>query len=175
MARQGSSEGSKRHTVEPSGKTKHREDARRGNPLGSGSEGGEIVRLSPYVRRTAKHGSNLIRDGGTASSVTQTVESSAALTTPKADAPTLGETSKSATTFVDSVLSLCSKSSASCNVISEPAPCGEGIFLYLVSLCGIAEAKYWSEIMGFRYQRSYALLSQLLYGQKLSKGPDVIG
>ncbi len=149
---------SKIHNDSPAGKTKHRDERKRGN-LGNGSEGGDMVRLSPYVRRTAKVGSNLIKCGTVPSSVTQIVSSSASLTTPQTDAPSLGGTSKIATTFVDSVLNLCSKLIASRSVMSEPVP-REDIFLRLVSLCGLAEAKYWSEIMGFEYWKSYALLSK---------------
>lgn len=160
--RQDCSPTSNKHTVVPSGKTKHKEDAKRGKGLGNGSTGGEIVRLSPYVRRTAKHGSKRISGAGVSpSSVTQMVASSATLTTPKTDAPILKGASKNATTFVDSVANLCSKLIASRSVMSEAVP-REDIFLRLVSLCGVAEAKYWAEIMGLEYRKSYALLSELL-------------
>jgi hypothetical protein len=165
MMRQDSSADSNRHSVTPPGKTKHNELSKRARKCsgnGSDVDGGEIVRRSPYVRRTAKRGSNFIKGGGISpSSVTQIVPSSAPLTKPQTDAPIRVGTSKMATTFVDSVASLCSKSIASCNAISEPVP-REDIFLSLVKLCGIAEAKYWAEIMSFGHEKSYALLSKLL-------------
>jgi hypothetical protein len=163
MARQDSSATSNRPTVALLGKTKHSADTkRRGKFSGASAGNGDIVRLSPYVRTTAKRGSNETKGGGVSfSSTTQTVPSGAKVTFPVTDALRLGVPSSIATTFVLSVLSLCSKSIESCRVISEPAP-REDMFLHLVSLCGIAEAKYWSEMMGFEYQRSYALLSKLL-------------
>ena len=53
-----------------------------------------------------------------------------------------------ACTFVDSVISLCSKSLASCVEMSAPVP-REDMFLLLVRLCGVREARYWAETLGF--------------------------
>jgi hypothetical protein len=163
MVRQGSVGGSNKQTVTPSAKTKHNAVSKRdGYGSGMDSEDGEIVRRSPYVRRVAKRGSNRISGVGfNSGSLIQTVPSSAPPTKPKTEAPIRELTLNRANTFVDSVLSLCSKSIASCNVISVPVP-REDIFLSLVALCGTAEAKFWSEFMGFEYEKSYALLSKLL-------------
>ncbi len=158
-----SSEASNRHKRTSSGKTKQSAEAKqRGTPLGAPSGTGGIVRVSPYVRRTANRGSNEIKCGGASSSFnTQRVSSGASLRTPAMDAVTLGGTLSIATTFVASVISLCSKSIASCSVMSEPVP-REDMFLHLVSLCGVAEAKYWAEILDFEHTKSYTLLSRLL-------------
>jgi hypothetical protein len=153
---------SNKETVVPSGKMKHNAESKRGTESRIDSAGADIVRLSPYVRRTAKQGSNCIEGAiASPSSITQTVTSSATLTKPQTEAPLLNCPLKSATTFVFSVLSLCSKLIASSSDISEPLP-REDTFLHLVSLCGIAESKYWAEMMGFEHRRSYALLSKLL-------------
>lgn len=155
---QGSSASANRHKRAPSGKAKHKAEPTR-QLLGASSGSGLIVRSSPYVRRTAKEGSKQTACGiSPPSSVTHQVPfCSANFTQPKTETRSLGETPKLATTFVRSVLNLRSNSTASCSDISEPVPC-EDMFLDLVSLCGLAEAKYWAEVMGFEYQTSYALL-----------------
>src|SRR5205823_2636927 len=72
---------------------------------------------------------------------------------------------KMAYTFIDSVINLCTMSLASEGVMSAPVP--ESMFLSLVRVCGLKEAKYWAEIMGFEHEKSYALLSRLIYGQRI--------
>jgi hypothetical protein len=157
--------------VIPSGNKKHMADSREGM-VGAG--GRDKVRLSPYVRRSASRGSKLIRDAGDCrSSITQTPPSSANLIVPQTCDRTLEVAVTTAATFVNSVASLCSKSDASCGVMSEPFP-REDIFLYLVSLCGVVEAKHWADVMGFAHDRSYALLSRLMYGPNQSRTPRQI-
>ncbi len=149
MTRQDSSGAANKHKLPSPGKVKHKAESKTRGNAGVKSFGiGDIVRLSPYVRRSAKCGSKTITCGIPPKSFTQNVPSGANLTVPKTVAPRRGATCKIATTFVSSVISLCSKSIESCSDMSEPLPC-EDMFLHLVSLCGIAEAKYWSEMMGF--------------------------
>jgi hypothetical protein len=71
---------------------------------------------------------------------------------------------------------LLSKSRASCGEMSEPAP-GEGIFLLLIPICGVIEAKYWADVLGLPSARPYALIQSLLYGprKQLTEAPDMIG
>ncbi len=171
MVRQDSSTHSNKDKRKPSGNSKPRADAKCGQFSGAPSGRGSIARLSPYVRRTANRGSKTIMGGGdNPSSITQKVSSSAILTLPQTDALSRGDALKIATTFVGSVISLCNKSLASCGVMSEPAP-REDMFLHLVSVCGIAEAKYWAETMGFEHQRSYRLFEALWYGNHAINSP----
>jgi hypothetical protein len=72
---------------------------------------------------------------------------------------------KKACTFLDSVISLCSKSIVTDNEMSLPVP-GEDMFLLLVRESGIAEAKYWADMLGFPCAQSYGLLETLLRGQR---------
>ena len=169
MARQDRSAGSNRHKLEPSSNSKHRADTKTGT-----SPGVNIDRLSPYVRLTARRGSKRTADGiGRSSPVTARVSSGASLILPKTEDRTPERVPTFATTFVDSVISLCRRSIASCNVMSEPVP-REDMFLFLVPLCGIAEAKYWAETMGVEYKKSHTLISALLYGSRdqFSQLPD---
>lgn len=120
-----------RASCSPLGKMKHKTEAKRGQLSKDPDGKGENVLSSPYVRRTDRCGSNEII-GGTrsSSSVTQSVSSGASLIFPKTVARNLRVKDKYATTFVDSVINLCNKSSASCNVMSEPCP-SEDIFVRL--------------------------------------------
>jgi hypothetical protein len=59
--------------------------------------------------------------------------------------------------------------------MSAPVPREEDMFLLLVGMCGICEAKYWAEKMGFEHQRSYALLSALLCGHQFAQSPNMVG
>jgi hypothetical protein len=49
------------------------------------------------------------------------------------------------------------------------------MFLLLVRRCGIFEAKFWAESLGLKHEKSYALLSELLYGKQFFHAPNVIG
>lgn len=76
------------------------------------------------------------------------------------------EVANSATTFLDSVLSLCSKSLISCGE-SDSGLGGELMFLDLVKLLGLIQAKYWADALHVPNQKSYALLAHILYGSRL--------
>jgi hypothetical protein len=174
MARQDSSFSAKIQSRVPSENSKHNADSKRGTAGGASSGNGKRVRLSPYVRRTAKRGSKQIAENaGCLSSRTQKEPSGAIFTLPKTVARTCDTLPEFATTFVNSVISLCNKSIVSCRDISEPVP-DESMFLFLVPLCGIREAKFWAQKMRFNYKKSYALLSTLLYGlrDQFSQAPE---
>ena len=150
--------------VDPSAKRKDKADENLGIP----SEIGPIERSSPYLRTTAKNGSKPSFDPNRRSSksITQSDPSDAlARMTPAIVAciPSDGQVNN-ACTFLDSVISLCSKSRKTCSDISLPVP-GEDMFLLLVRECGVIEARYWAITMGFPHEQSYALLEALLYGQ----------
>lgn len=74
----------------------------------------------------------------------------------------------SATTFVDSVLSLCMKSATSC---SDNGFMEFG-FIGLIKECGFVEAKCWAESLGIPHEHSARLLSLLMFGPRrcLSNG-----
>jgi hypothetical protein len=164
ISRHDSLASAKRHKRSPLGNTKHKAEPKR-QLLGEPSGSGEIVRSSPYVRRTAKEGSKRTACGISPVaplSTHQEPSCSAILTLPRTETRTLEGVPRIATTFVRSVLSLCSKSIASCSDMSEPLP-DEGMFLDLVSFCGVVEAKRWAEVLGLEHQQSYTLLSKLLF------------
>ena len=156
---------SKIPNVEPSLKTKEIIE-RKLKPKGV-SPPSTIDRSSPYLRSTARRGSkaNIGAFGSSESSRTHRVSSGARLTKPAIEHLTrkAGD-EKTAWTFVDSVISLCSKSTASCFEIDEPVP-SEDMFLFLVKECGVSEAKHWARVMGFPHERSLKILEQLWYGR----------
>src|SRR5271157_1403222 len=154
---------SNRAICDPSRKMKTNAEDRKGPP-------GKVLpgkaRLSPYVREDAASGLNMMRGVPTSfRSVTQTEPSGTSFRTPATVATTPGPEANTTCTFVDSVINLCSRSLASPSVMSAPVP-REDIFLLLVKMCGVEEAIYWSELMGFEHRRSRALLSRLLYGER---------
>jgi hypothetical protein len=61
-------------------------------------------------------------------------------------------------TFIDSVMSLCSKSFTSSGVSGTG---DESIFLDLVPLRGVEESRFWCQALGFKYERSYTALVTL--------------
>jgi len=155
---------SKRAICEPSGKRKTSAKDREGPPR---TVAFRKARLSPYVCEEAASGLNRMIGAPTSfRSATQTDPSGRSLGIPATDAITPGPDMNATCTFLDSVISLCKMSIALPGVMSAPVP-REDMFLFLVRICGVAEAKYWSEIMGFDHLRSYALLSQLLFGKTL--------
>src|SRR5271169_1569240 len=81
------------------------------------------ARLSPYVREDASSGLNMMRGVPTSfRSATQTDPSGATLGTPATLATTPGPEANATCTFVDSVISLCRRSLASCAVNGVPVP-----------------------------------------------------
>jgi len=154
---------SKRTTRAPSGYTKQRAELRCG-VWGTVDEPGK-ARVSPYLKAATS-----LRPKQRDASVellrsdTKTTPSCGQLTVPQTAVVTPPRPTNIACTFVDSVISLCKRSLASCREMSEPVPC-EDIFLLLVGMCGVVEAKYWAETMGFEHERSYALLSRFLCGE----------
>jgi hypothetical protein len=69
---------------------------------------------------------------------------------------------------LDSVLSLCRKSLSSCGDSCDGLS-GEFIFLELVQLLGLIQAKHWADALGIPNQKSYALLAHILYGRTLPR------
>lgn len=123
------------------------------------------ARSSAYVHKVTSDGLKpKTADPGVASGgITAMAPSGRTLTKPATAANTPTPDPNEACTFMDSVINLCRRSIATSGVIGEPVPC-EDMFLLLVQLCGISEAKYWAESLGIEYQQSYALLSRLLCG-----------
>jgi hypothetical protein len=159
-----------RHRLEPSAKARQIAEVKC-NPKGD-SPLSSIDRSSPYVRRTAKDGSNL--STGPTSSSRSTIPQYP-LVSDRSTPPIANETShpehlKLACTFVDSVISLCSKSARSRTEMSEPVP-DEDMFLLLVRSCGVAEAKLWANVLGLPCNRSYSLFQALLNGPKGNPHP----
>jgi hypothetical protein len=67
---------------------------------------------------------------------------------------------KIASTFTDSAISSCKRLLASSGVnVSE-----ELMFLSLVKLFGVIEAKIWSDLFHFKSENSYRLLSRMFLG-----------
>ncbi len=161
---------------ESSANPKERAEARRGAPSGCVSIGPAKARRSPYLNRTAestRNAKNVVSGTVMRSGITQNVPSGFGVTTPMVPDVKPDLACINACTFVDSVMNLCSMSAASCREISEPVP-DEDMFLLLVRLCGLIEAKYWAETLGFEYRRSYALLSNLLCGNQFVNAPNMI-
>ena len=163
---------SKRTTCTPSGYTKQSALVRRGVP-GMPAEDGK-ARLSPYLKaETSLRPKNSVASAGLFRSDTRTTPACGEDTVPCTEDPTPPLPTSMACTFVDSVISLCRTSIASCREMSEPVP-DEGMFLLLVGLCGVYEARYWADTLGFEHKRSYALLSSLLCGKQFSDAPNVV-
>jgi hypothetical protein len=150
-----------RQTCDLSANVKHKTDVNLSTPAAPFS--GKAL-LSPYVNDTAKDGSKRRAVCGESSWATHNFpagsESNLPLDIVAVKSPT-GD-AKIANTFTDSVISLCTMSLASCADIGDPVP--ENIFLALVRYCGIHEAKFWADVMGFKHEKSYALLSKLIKG-----------
>ena len=96
---------------------------------------------------------------------------------PASEAETPRLTSENVnTTFLDSVLSLCRKSLTSSG---DNAGFAEFIFLDLVKICGVLEAKWWADALGIPHEQSYSLISTILYGvmprvpQSSKRGPSI--
>ena len=53
---------------------------------------------------------------------------------------------------------------ASSNEIGVPACGDDDIFLDLVRMCGVFEAKHWADVMGLECAKSYALFAALFGG-----------
>ena len=122
-------------------------------------------RPSPYIALEDRRGSKKIREEvGSSPSAISNLPSARTFTKPRTNTLTPQVEAKNmACTFIDSVTSLCSKSFASCGVTGE-ADEDESIFLNLISLCGVEEARFWCQIFGFKYERCYAALAGLFYG-----------
>jgi len=67
--------------------------------------------------------------------------------------------------LVDSFMNLLSIRLASGSEISEPVP-NEGMFLLLIPICGVIQAKYWADALGLSSARSFELIEPLLYGPR---------
>ena len=124
-------------------------------------------RLSANLRRTAKDGSKRIKKSTARLGSTTTHKrppSRSNLRTPRTEQVTAHPShANNACNFVDSVIHLCNKSTASCGEIGTPVG-GEDMFLLLIRTCGVIEAKYWADALGLPNEKSYSLLSTLLYG-----------
>jgi hypothetical protein len=162
--RQSSLETSNRRRTEPSGKRRAvAEEKSFSNNLS-----GRVplnARLSPHIAPEDRRRSHNSRgEAGSVLSAICNVPSGLAVTKPRKNVLTPEAGVKNmACTFVDSVMSLCSKSSASCGVNGD-GDGAESIFLDLVPLCGVEEARFWCQMFGFKYERSYAALATLFYG-----------
>jgi hypothetical protein len=165
---------SKKLNCEPSRKMQQSAEENVGPPGTVAPELG-IALSSPYVQEIASDGLNtsvgepIVAFRG----ITAIAPPGPTLTTPNTTATTPTPDPKAACTFLDSVISLCRRSIATSEVMGDPVPC-EDMFLLLVSWCGISEAKYWSETMGFEHERSYSLLSALMHGQQFRHAPNVV-
>jgi hypothetical protein len=165
---------SKMLICEPSRRMQQRAEEKVGPPGTVAPEFGRAL-SSPYVHEIASEGLNMSMGEPIAASLGMTTTPvGLTFTTPNTTAITPAPDPNAACTFVDSVMSLCKRSTATSGVTDEPVPC-EDIFLLLVQWCGIAEAKYWAEILRIEHRRSYSLLSVLLSGQQFSNRPNVIG
>jgi hypothetical protein len=154
---------SSRVNCDVSRKAKLSADLKRGAPGRTGTEPPN-TRASAYLRTVACRGSKLKYEAENPSpAVTEIAPlEGPTFTTPCSIAVRPGITpANTACTFIDSVISLCRRSLTSDRLTSVPSP-GEDMFLLLVRLCGVREAKFWAETMGFEHQQSYALLSCLL-------------
>ncbi len=158
---------SNKTSCEPSSKTKHKPDSTLGAPASSKRrDGGGKARLSAYLRDTASRGEKMnCGEQNSQLAATHTFPSECALSTPCINRDMPPMLTNATCTFVDSVISLCNRSLASSALISEPVP-PEDIFLLLVRMYGVKEAKYWAELFGFEYKRSYEILAGLLYGRR---------
>lgn len=133
-------------------------------PGGRGASG--IARPAAYIKRVAKPGLKPIKGAsGASSGFTMNCVVDAAPRIPVTPAASPSGPRKMACSFVDSVISFLSRSSASCGEIGDPVP-EEFIFLQLVRLCGVIEAKYWADRLGLPSAHSYGLIEQLLYGPR---------
>ena len=154
---------SKRHISDWSRNTKQMAEEKVGAP-GKLDRGGN-VRVSPYVRPVAKRGSkNIVRAVGPSPSTTAQRPSGQIFSNPRIATVIPQAELKATCTFVTSIASLCSKSTASCKVMSEPEPFSEDMFLLLVPLCGVREAEHRANVLGIPHQRSSALLAALING-----------
>jgi hypothetical protein len=150
---------SKRDKIDPSLKTKISSERNR-KPKSSALG---MARSSPYLRITDTVGSKAKNGlpGRSGSSTTQRILSCAQRITPPKLQRTLASTAvNNACTLVDSVLSLCNKSIASCSEIGAPVP-SEGMFLLMVRCCGLTEAQHWAKMMELPHEKSAALLGEL--------------
>jgi hypothetical protein len=166
---------SKRATCAPSGYTKQRAELSCGVP-GMPDEPGK-ARLSPYLKTaTSLRPKQREASVGLLRSDTNTTPSCGQLTVPRTAVVTPPRPTNMACTFIDSAISFCKRSAASCREMSEAVP-SDVMFFLPAGLCGVHEAKLWAETMGLEHARSYALLlsaSALLYGQQFSDAPNMI-
>jgi hypothetical protein len=153
---------SKKVSHEPSAKIKDKADKVRS--LGT-STNPTNTRASAYLRNRIAEGSKSKPDvDGSSDSRTAIFPSSNFVTNPETKTLTFKSDTKTARTFIDSVISLCSRSLASSGDIGEPVP-GEDIFLFLVSIYGVQAAQAWSKALAIPHEKSYSLLSRLWYGK----------
>jgi hypothetical protein len=153
---------SKRAMTEPSANKKVMTDEK--SRLKLSATGGGKTRSSPYRQTVALDGLKQIQGdlGSRSRSRTLTVLSEGEtrkIPETNACVPVDGTTSD-AWTFVDSVTSLCRRSSTCCGPSSIPPM--EDIFLFLVRRSGLHEAMRWAKFLEVENTRSYILLSALL-------------
>ena len=151
---------------EPSGKTKQSAEENVGAPGGPG-DSASSVRLSPYVRLTAKRGSKKtvgVVGARVSPPTTASRPSGHVLTAPRIATEIPQDELKLACTVADSVISLCSRSLASCGLMSEPFP--EDMFLLLVCVCGLRETEYRAEVLDIPHQHFSRLFEVLVRGPK---------
>ena len=143
----------------------------------SGSVGSGTARPAAYLKDCASLGVK-VKNGasGDRSGVTINWTFEDGLRNPVKPAATPPLPLNTAFSFVDSVMYLLNKSLASCVEISDPVP-DEGMFLLLVPICGVIEAKYWADTFGLPSARSFGLIEPFLYGRRkhFAEAPDVIG
>src|ERR1019366_5654218 len=126
----------------------------------------EIARPAAYLNPTAKPGVKAKNGApGDRSGLTISWTFEDGLRNPvKPNAIPLGPRNI-ACSFLDSSISLVSRSLASCAEMSDAVP-DKGMFLLLVRLCGVIEAKYWADALGLPGARSYGLIEPLLDGPR---------
>jgi hypothetical protein len=168
---QGVSASSNRATCVSSGYTKMRAERRRGTP-GTSADG--KARLSAYLNlMTSLRPKERDALSSPLPSVICTTPSTGRDANPRTVTDTSPRPQNTACTLADSVISFCRRSLASCAEMSAAVP-GEGMFLLLVRLYGVLEAKYWAEALGLKHSKSYAHLAGILYGEQFSNRPNVI-
>jgi hypothetical protein len=164
---------SARHKNPPCGKTKHRQKSNRSSVAKNDANGPLLNSLESMNAEGAAYSctreTRSMEDSAIPTSCLgdTTKNPSTTLAVPLTEHCTL-ESANNANTFLDSVLNLCRKSLISC-CDSDEGLGGEFIFLELVKLLGLIQAKHWADGLGIPNQKSYALLAHILYGQTLPK------
>src|SRR5258708_19589046 len=119
---------------EPSGKAKLKAEQNRGASSGGGVD--KNARVSPYLKETAVDGLNITSESsGRSPLCIENEPPGATLITPQTVATKPHPERKAACTFVDSVISFCTRPLASCDLICAPVPHAQLFFLLFPLFC----------------------------------------